>query len=141
MMADMPDFDVFQRTYARVDKEPTLTITVRGTINLNEPAFAALGKPEAVVLLYAREEAVIGLRSAARGAENAYSVGVLGKGGKSRTVVAREFCAWIGADLSAARRYPLTVGADGIGCVNLHGAVRIVTGSRSRRAAPDTPAR
>ena len=129
----MPNFELFERTNARVAKEPTLTVTVRGTLNLNEPAFTALGTPEAVVLLYAREDAIVGLRPAGRETENAYVVGVLGKDGKSRTIVAREFCTWIEADLSAARRYPLTVDADGIGCVNLRGPVRVVTGNRSRK--------
>lgn len=135
----MPDFKEFERTYAKVSAEPTLTVTVRGTLNLNEAAFKTLGKPEAVELLYARDESVIGLRPASREAPNAFRVGPLGKAGKSRTVVAREFCAWIEADLSAARRYPLEVGGDGIGCVRLSGPARIVTGNRNRRRTGETP--
>jgi len=127
-----PDFEVFARKYARASREPTLTVTVRGTLNLNEAAQAALGHPEAVVLLYARDEAVIGVRPATRDEPNAYVVGKLGNAGKSRTVVAKDFCAWIEADLSNARRYPMTI-EDGVGCVNLRGPVRIVTGNRNRK--------
>jgi hypothetical protein len=134
---DMPDFEAFERRNAKASHDPTLTVTVRGTLNLNEPAFTALGKPEAVVLLYAHEDAVIGLRPASRDEPNAYLTGRLGKEGKSRTIVAKDFCAWIGADLSAARRYPLIVDADGISSADLRGPVRIVTGNRQRRTPPD----
>jgi hypothetical protein len=126
-----PDFEEFTRKYARASADPTLTVTVRGTLNLNEAAFTALGEPEAAVLMYARDEAVIGLRPASRDEPNAYLIGKLGKSGHSRTVVCKDFCAWIGADLSQARRYPMAI-KDGTGCVNLRGPVRIVTGNRKR---------
>ena len=126
-----PGFETFKRRCARAAGTPTLTVTVRGTLNVNEAAFAALGKPEAAVLLYARDEAVIGIRPAGREEENAYRVGRLGKAGKSWTIVAKDFCAWIGIDLGDARRYPLTV-EDGTGCVRLHGPVTVVTGNRNR---------
>jgi hypothetical protein len=129
---DLTGFEEFQRKYAKASREPTLTVTVRGTLNLNEAARAALGNPEAVVLLYARDEAIIGLRPASRDEPNAYLVGKVGTAGKSQTIVAKDFCAWIGADLSEARRYPLAM-EDGIGCVRLRGPVRIVTGNRNRK--------
>lgn len=128
-----PDFEVFTRKYAKASSEPTLTVTVRGTLNLNEAAFVTLGKPEAVVLLYDRDEAVIGLRPSSREEPNAYLVGRLGNGGKSRTIVCKDFCAWIGADLAEARRYPLAM-EDDVGCVALRGTARVVTGNRNRAA-------
>lgn len=126
-------FEEFERKYAKASREPTLTVTVRGTLNLNEPALTALGHPQGVVLMYARNEAIIGLRPASREEPNAYAVNKLGGAEKSRTIVAKDFCAWIGADLTEARRYPMTI-EDGIGCVNLRGPVRIVTGNRKRKA-------
>ena len=74
------------------------------------------------------------LRPAARAEPNAYLVRPLGKTGYSRTVVATGFCAWIEADLSAARRYPLELNGDGFGCVRLDGPAKIVTGNRKRAA-------
>ena len=126
-----PDFEVFQRRFAKAARTPTLTVTTGGTLNINEVAFDALGKPEAAVLLYDRAEAVIGLRPAGREEENAYIIGRLGSAGKSRTIVAKDFCAWIGADLSEARRFPVAI-EDGIGCVRLRGTVKVVTGNRNR---------
>jgi hypothetical protein len=127
----MPNFDTFQRRFAKASDEPTLTVTIRGTLNLNAAAFAALGKPEAVVLMYARDDFIIGLRPSAKDEPNAYVVGKLGKEGLSRSIVAKDFCAWIGADLSDARRYPLAM-EDNIGCVSLRGPVKVVTGNRNR---------
>lgn len=128
----MPDFDVFERKYARVSRDPTMTVTVRGTFNLNEPAFELLGKPDAVVLLYDRTERIIGLRPAGQDEPNAYLVRPLGAG-HTRTAVVREFCTWIGADLSEARRYPLEMDGDGLGCVRLSGPFKVVTGNRNRK--------
>lgn len=130
MLEDMPDFEVFERTNARASLTPTLTVTVRGTLNLNQAAYGSLGKPEAVVLLYAAEDRVIALRPAGRDEPDAYRVSPLGKSGRSWTVVAREFCAWIKADLSAARRYPLKLDDDGLGCADLSGPAKVVTGNR-----------
>src|SRR5258708_21554751 len=129
----MSDFEEFKRLNARTSRHPTLTVTVRGTLNLNEAAFGLLGKPDAVVLLYARAERIIALRPAGRDDPNAYHVSLLGKSGHSRTVVAREFSAWIEADLSAARRYPLELDDDGLGFARLNGPAVIVTGNRGTR--------
>ena len=133
-----PDFQEFERRYAKASTAPTLTVTVRGTLNLNEAALVALGHPQGMVLMYARDEAIIGLRPATREDPNAYALNRLGGAEKSRTIVAKDFCAWIGADLTEARRYPMTV-EDGIGSVNLRGPVRIVTGNRSPKP-PDRAA-
>lgn len=128
----MANFEVFTRKNAKPAREPTLTITVRGTLNLNAAAYELLGKPEAVTLLYARAERVIGLRPTDRGEQNAYLVRPLGKSGSSWQVSAKEFSVWIEADLGAARRYPLALD-DGIGCADLTRPGRIVAGPRSRR--------
>ena len=119
-----------------------LTITVRGTFNLNQAAFELLGKPDAVVLLYARDERTIGLRPAGRDDPDAYLVRPSGTA-KSPTMMAvvREFCRWIGADLSESRRYPLTLGDGGLGCVSLNDRSQVVTGNRARGAVTSSPSR
>lgn len=128
----MPKFEVFERKNAKPSRDPTLTITVRGTLNLNEPAYKLLGTPEAVVLLWEPQEHVVALRPVGKDAPNSYLVRPLGKSGHSWTVSAWEFSAWIKADLSAARRYPLKL-EDGLGCADLNGPVTIVGGNRGSR--------
>ena len=125
----MPDFKIFKRTNARAPHGPTLTVTSRGTLNLSRAAWELLGKPQAVTLLYAADERIIGLKPADRDAPNAYLVRVLGKYG--RQVAARVFCRYIEADLSAARRYPLVLD-DGIGCVDLREPGVVVTSNRAK---------
>lgn len=108
-----------------------MTVTVRGTLNLNAAAWELLGEPKTVELLYARAERTIGLRPVAQDAPTAYLVRPIGDG-RTHMVSAKSFCAWIGADLSAARRYPLTM-TEGVGCVNLSDPARVVTSNRTQR--------
>jgi hypothetical protein len=128
----MPDFETFTRKNAKAVRDPALTVTVRGTINLNGAAYGLLGEPEAVTLLYDKAQRTVGLRPAGRDDQNAYVVRPLGKNGTSWTVAAHSFCAWIQADLTAARRYPLALEA-GVGCADLRQPGQVVTGNRARR--------
>jgi hypothetical protein len=129
----MTDFDVFQRINARTSNTPTMTITARGTFNFNKAAYELLGKPDAVILLYARNERTIGLTSAGKDEPNAYLMRHTGSGQTTWTVIVRQFCAWAGIDLSESRRYPLTMGTDGMGRVSLGGPSRVVTSNRKPR--------
>ena len=129
----MADFEVFARTHARQARGPTLTVTVRGTLNLNAAAWEMLGEPETVELLYARAERTIGLRPVAQDAPSAYLVRPIGNG-RTRMVSAKSFCTWIEADLSAGRRYPLTM-AEGVGCVNLSRPAQVVKATGETRLA------
>ncbi|MFF0575262.1 hypothetical protein [Streptosporangium saharense] len=68
----MPNFETFTRRMVPLAKQPSVTIQKRGTMSLNAAAYAALGEPEAVELLYDRDERIVGFRAAPRGAEHAY---------------------------------------------------------------------
>jgi hypothetical protein len=127
----MTDFEVFARTHARQARGPTLTVTVRGTLNLNAAAWELLGRPETVELLYARDERTIGLRPVGQDEPTAYLARPIGDG-RTRMVSARSFCEWIGADLSAARRYRFAM-IDGIGCADLNDPAQVVTSNRAKR--------
>ena len=58
-------FEVFTRSLLTVLKDPTVTVYQRGLIALNGAAFAALGAPVAVALLFDRESRTIGIRPVA----------------------------------------------------------------------------
>jgi len=116
-------FEVFHRRrgYQRPSAEPEVTITRRGIISLNEPAYAAIGRPETVELLYDRAEQVIGLRPVQREAQHAYPVRSQGgKPGGPWNVHARGFTLHYGIDTSTAIRRPAVV-EDGVLCINLAG--------------------
>jgi len=126
----MARFEEFRRVNARVPRGPTLTVTVRGALNLSRAAWELLGRPGAVTLLWDKGERIIGLKPAQPDALNAYRVIALGRYG--RTVSAKAFCEFIGTDLSAARRYPLVL-EDGIGCVDLRQPGMVVTSNRRKQ--------
>ena len=70
----MTQFDVFRRQPPPGAHEPTVTVQRYGLLTLNHAAYAELGAPEAVELMYARREGLIGLRAAAASAPDAYRV-------------------------------------------------------------------
>ena len=55
-------FEIYKRQRAPASIEPAVTIQKRGTFSLNSAAYAVLGSPKAVELLYDRERELIGLR-------------------------------------------------------------------------------
>lgn len=61
-------FEVFTNQRIRAATEPTVTITTRGILSLNDAAWNALDQPEAVELLFDRETRTMGLRKS--GPEN-----------------------------------------------------------------------
>jgi hypothetical protein len=67
-------FEVFQRQRAPVSTEPTITIQKRGNISLNTAAYVELGHPEALELLYDRDEKLIAMRKVDLGGPSAYVV-------------------------------------------------------------------
>ena len=67
-------FEVFQRQRAPISTEPTITIQKRGNISLNQAAYIELGHPEALELLYDREQKLMAMRKVDPGGPSAYVV-------------------------------------------------------------------
>jgi hypothetical protein len=71
----MPKFEEFSRDDSRASREGAMfTLQARGLISFNQAAFAALGEPEAVVLLYDAAENIVAMRNVPETRENAYTV-------------------------------------------------------------------
>ncbi|MGI8868349.1 MAG: hypothetical protein ACR2F6_05730 [Mycobacteriales bacterium] len=70
----MANFESFNRWMLPLKADPHVPIQKRGTISLNRSAFAAIGSPDAVELLYDRERGIVGLRPIDVKADNAYHV-------------------------------------------------------------------
>ncbi len=68
----MPNFETFTRRAAPVASTPLVTIQKRGTFSLNRAAYELLGSPEAVELLYDRDERVMGIRAVDPDTRHAY---------------------------------------------------------------------
>jgi tartrate dehydratase beta subunit/fumarate hydratase class I family protein len=70
----MTQFEVFRRQPPAGAHEPTVTVQRHGLLTLNQAAYAELGAPDAVQLLYAHRERLIGLRAAGAKTPDAYRV-------------------------------------------------------------------
>ncbi|MBV9300687.1 MAG: hypothetical protein JOY53_01100 [Acidobacteriaceae bacterium] len=70
----MPNFEKFRRYKVTEAPAPMVAFHVRGIFALNELAYAALGRPEALELLYDRDEKTIGLKGASRDSPDSYAV-------------------------------------------------------------------
>ena len=70
----MPNFEKFRRYKITSEPVPMVAVHVRGLFALNEVAYDALNRPEAIELFYDRDEKVIGFKGAKRGSPDSYAV-------------------------------------------------------------------
>jgi hypothetical protein len=111
-----PGFEIYRRQNSRGwRRDPVVTFSRASVITINEAAYRILGQPPAVVLLWARDERVVGLRPADAGEKGAYRCRMTPS--STRVVSARAFFRWAGIAADGVRR-PLVMD-DGIGCIRL----------------------
>jgi hypothetical protein len=127
----MPDFETFTKRLVPLENRPYVTIQKRGTISINQAAFDALGEPQAVELLYAPSERIVGLRAVPSSAEHAYPVRTAGPSGHSYLIAGTAFTKHYGIDTELSRRWPADV-QDGLLAVDLNHPGTEVTGNRRR---------
>lgn len=70
----MPNFEKFHRYKVTADPVPTVAFHARGLFALNELAYDALNRPEAITLFYDPDEKVIGLKGSSREDPDSYAV-------------------------------------------------------------------
>jgi hypothetical protein len=127
----MPNFEVFTRRMVPLVKQPAVTIQRRGNISVNRAAYEALGKPEAVELLYDPDEKIVGFRPIPTTKDHAYPMRPQGQKEIGPYLVAgMAFTKYYGIDTTVARRWPAEMQGD-ILCVDLKQESTIVTSNRS----------
>lgn len=100
----MPNFEKFRRYKVTEAPTPMVAFHVRGLFALNELAYDALKRPEAIELFYDRGEKIIGLKGASKGSPDSYAVRHHTK--HSYQVEGRSFIKFYGIPEEAAgRRY------------------------------------
>lgn len=126
-------FDVFLKQRQPATTDPAVTIQKRGAFSLNARAFADLGDPNAVELLYDADERLIGIRPSTLDSRNAYPVRVVTKGSSSYLVTGTAFANYYGIPLGTARRW---IGRmqDGMLILDLKEPGDEVTSNRAKRA-------
>jgi hypothetical protein len=97
-------FERFMRQRAPRTPDPAVTIQKRGTLSLNAAAYVALGSPEAVELLYDREQRLMALRGIEASAESAYPLRPMGTG-STWLASGKAFMNYYGIDVGTAQRY------------------------------------
>jgi hypothetical protein len=121
-IADMTEFEVYRKDRTPANSTPSVTVTQRGQISVNDAAFAQLGSPKAVELLYSRADRIIGLRPVDPDERHAYvprtrSAKYNGHG--PYVVSGSGFFSYFGIEVSQTMRYAATV-EDGILRIDLN---------------------
>lgn len=132
-------FEVFKRQMAPLAKRPFVTIQKKGILSLNASAHAQLGDPDAVELLFDREERKIGIRAIDANAEHAYAIRSMGKAGSSWLISAIAFADYYQVPTEIARRYPVDV-QDNILIVDLNGPSTEIVSNRNKSRNTRSPA-
>ena len=107
----MTELEVFRRQVLPGKQEPALTVQRDGVLLLNDAAHMALGAPDAVELLYARRERVMGIRAAGASTPDAYRVRKP-SAGRGFLVSGRSFTNYYRIPTDVARRYRATKNGD-----------------------------
>ncbi len=114
----MPNFEKFHRYKVTEAPTPMVAFHARGIFALNELAYAALNRPEALELFYDRNEKIIGLKRASRDSPDSYAVRHNTK--HSYQVEGRSFVKFYELPAEAAgRRYKAEMVDDGILAIDL----------------------
>lgn len=126
----MPQWSEFTRTATPIGAKPYVTIQRKGTLSLNRAGYEALGKPEAVKLLYDRDERMIGMRATDPEEQGAYPVRP--QAGSNWLIAGTAFASFLGLDTSTAKRYEAET-MDGVLAVDLKREGVAVTSPRAKQ--------
>ncbi len=130
----MPNWEPFKETGGRGVYDKRVSLSSRGTLTLNQPAFDALGEPDKVELFYDRTERLIGLKASSTDVKYAITVRKQGMN-KSYLVNARPFCYYYKIDISQTMRFKdIKMSAEGIMILDLK-SVTPVEMKRARTVA------
>jgi len=124
-------FEVYDKRRASASKHPYVTMQRRGPFSFNRAAYELMGSPEAIELLYDRDEERIGFRPASPDRPQAFPMRPQGKNSVTHIVAGQSFANHYGLDVSVARRYPVRM-EDEILVLDLRGDSVEATGPRAR---------
>jgi hypothetical protein len=133
-----PSFQKFERSSARIAAEPMISIQRHGTMSFNRATYEALGKPEAVVLLWDAEAEIVALQMAESSDPDAYTVQKQ-PAASSFLVNTQSFYKFNNIKANVARRFPAHNYGDGIVGLVLSEGREISGRTKRRRPAPSYP--
>ncbi len=101
-------FEVFDKKAVPTTTQPWVTIQKKGLLSLNRAAMEALGTPEAVELLYDREEQIVGIRPTSKDNPRSFPARRQGKretANPNYLIAGQAFCNYYGIETGFARRF------------------------------------
>lgn len=124
-------WETFDKRSAAASKAPMVSIQRKGPFSVNRAAHELMGSPEAVELLYDREQELIGFKPTSLKSPRAFPVRPQGKNTATLMIAGQSFTRNFGIDTSTARRFPVEM-RDGVLVLDLRGDSVEVTGARSK---------
>lgn len=114
--------ELFDRRLAPLSKAPLVTIQRRGNLSFTHAAHELLGKPDAIELLYDRDERLIGIRSADPQSPTAFTLrpAVADRPASPLVTTATSFTTFYNIDTSVSRRWTPEL-RDGLLLIDLKG--------------------
>lgn len=98
-------FETFDKRSAAATKSPMVTLQRGGPFSLNKAAHHLVGSPEAVELLYDRENRLIGFKPVSSSSPRAFPVRPQGKNESTFMIAGQAFAKYYELDTTKARRY------------------------------------
>jgi hypothetical protein len=128
-------FVVYEKGSAPVATVPAVTVQKKGLIALNRAAYALIGDPEAVELLWDADRKVIGLRPSEVTNPNAYPARPQSANPTKGPILVAgtKFTQFIGMDTSRALRWVPTV-EDEILCIDISKPGQVASSNRAAKA-------
>jgi hypothetical protein len=110
------DFERFDQRHITISGSPFVTIQRGGRVmTINRAAYEMLGGPEAVELLWNKQNRVIGVRKVSPKVPYAFPLRAQGRKGREPSnylVATQAFTKYYGIDTSVAMRYPVEMQED-----------------------------
>ena len=100
-------FEVFDKSKAAYGRKPNVTIQPRGLISINQSAYRKMGEPKFVVLMYDREERLIGIGPTSD-ADKGYRVRVANRSGSPATISGSAFFNYYDLGVDETQRWAPT---------------------------------
>jgi hypothetical protein len=128
----MGKFETFTKRMVPLAAQPYVTIQKRGVMSFNAAAHALLGQPEAIELLFDRDEQLVGVRKVAPTVEHAYPIRRAAANDTTYMVSGTAFTKYYGIDTSESVRRPAVMREDVL-VIDLKEAGTVVTGNRKKQ--------
>lgn len=126
----VPNFEVYTKRMVPPTTKPAMTIGKRGTVSINKAAYAALGTPDAVELLFDRADQIMGMRPVDPAANHAYRFRTTARDSGPFIITAVTFCRHYGIPTDIGHRWVAEMD-EGILCVDIKTGGVEVTSNRN----------